>query len=56
MADTGSEYSEILRSAVEDARKCGFLKVEVFPELITLNIAIRGERSKQECSATEMLM
>jgi hypothetical protein len=32
LADTGSDYSAIPRSAVEDARKCGFpLKVEVLP-------------------------
>jgi hypothetical protein len=56
-ADTGSDFSAIPRSAVEDARKCGFpLKVEVFPEPIMLNMAIRGEGDKQMCSATEMLM
>jgi hypothetical protein len=42
---------------VEYARKRGFpLKVEVFPEPITLNMAVRGESDKQTCSATEMLM
>jgi hypothetical protein len=57
LADTGSDYSAIPRSAVENARKRGFpLKVEVLPELIMLNMAIRGERDKQTCSATEMLM
>jgi hypothetical protein len=45
------------RSAVEDARKCGFpLKVEVLPEPIMLNMAIRGESDKQKCSAKEMLL
>jgi hypothetical protein len=57
LADTGSDYSAIPRSAVEDARKRGFpLKVEVLPEPIMLNLAIRGESHKQTCSATEMLM
>jgi hypothetical protein len=57
LADTGSDFSAIPRSAVEDARKRGFpLKVEVFPEPIMLNMAIKGERDKQTCSATEMLM
>jgi hypothetical protein len=57
LADTGSDYSAIPRSAVEDARKRGFpLKVEVVPEPIMLNMAIRGESDKQTCSATEMLM
>jgi hypothetical protein len=42
---------------VEDARKRGFpLKVEVLPEPIMLNMAIRGESDKQKCSAQEMLM
>jgi hypothetical protein len=57
LADTGSDYSSIPCSAVEVARKRGFrLKVEVLPEPIMLNMAIRGERDKQTCSATEMLM
>jgi hypothetical protein len=43
LADTGSEYSAVPRSAVDDARKRGFpLKVEVLPEPIMLNMAIRG--------------
>jgi hypothetical protein len=42
---------------VDDARKRGFpLKVEVLPEPIMLNMAIRGEIDKQNCSATEMFM
>jgi hypothetical protein len=42
---------------VEDARKRGFpLKVEVLPEPIMLNMAIRGESDKQKCSAQEILM
>jgi hypothetical protein len=42
---------------VEDARKRGFpLKVEVLPEPIKQNMAIRSESDKQKCSATEMLM
>jgi hypothetical protein len=57
LADTDSDYSAIPRSAVEDARKRGFpLKVEVLPEPIMLNMAIRGESDKQKCSAQEMLM
>jgi hypothetical protein len=57
LTDTGSDYSAIPRSAVEDARKRGFpLKVEVLPEPIMLNMAIRSESDKQTCSATEMLM
>jgi hypothetical protein len=57
LADTGSDYSAIPRSAVEDARKRGCpLKVEVLPEPIMLNMEIRGESGKQACSATEMLM
>jgi hypothetical protein len=57
LAVTGSDYSDIPRSAVEDARKRGFpLKFEVLPEPIMLNTAIRGESDKQTCSATEMLM
>jgi hypothetical protein len=56
-SDTGSDYSAIPRSAVEDARKGGFpLKVEVLPEPIMLNMAIRGESDKQKCSATKILM
>jgi hypothetical protein len=57
LADTGSDYSAIPRRAVEDAKKRGFpLKVEVLPEPIMLNMAIRGESDKQTCSAKEMLM
>jgi hypothetical protein len=57
LADTGSDYSAIPRSAVEDARKRGFpLKVEVLPEPIMLNMAIRGESDKQTCRAKEMLI
>jgi hypothetical protein len=57
LADKGSEYSAIPRSAVEDARKRGFpLKVEMLPEPIMLNMAIRGKSDKQTCSATEMVM
>jgi hypothetical protein len=57
LADTGSDYSDIPRSAVKDARKRGFpLKVEVLQELIMLNMAIRGEGDKQTSSATKMLM
>jgi hypothetical protein len=53
LADTGSDCSAIPRSAVEDARKRVFpLKVEVLPEPIMLNMAIRGESDKQMCSAT----
>jgi hypothetical protein len=51
LADTDYEYSAIPRSAVEDARKRGFpLKIEVLPEPIMLNMAIRGESDKQKCS------
>jgi hypothetical protein len=57
LADTGSDYSSISRSAVENARKRGFpLKFEVLPEPIMLNMAIRGESDKQKCSANEILM
>jgi hypothetical protein len=57
LAETGSDYSTIPRSAVEDAMKRGFpLKVEVLPEPIMLNMAIMGESDKQTCSATKMLM
>jgi hypothetical protein len=57
LADTGSYFFAIPRSAVEDARKRGFpLKVEALPEPIMLNMAIRGERDKNKCSAKEMLM
>jgi hypothetical protein len=57
LANTGSDYSAIPRSAVEDARKRVFpLKVEVLPMPIMLNVTIRGEGDKQICSATEMLM
>jgi hypothetical protein len=57
LADTGSDYSAIPRRAVEDAKKRGFpLKVEVLPEPIMLNMAVRGESDKLTCSATEMLM
>jgi hypothetical protein len=52
-----ANYTTIPRSAVEDAMKHGFpLKVEVLPEPIMLNMAIRGESDKQKCSATEILM
>jgi hypothetical protein len=57
LAYTGSDYAAISFSTVEDARKRGFpLKVEVLPEPIMLNMAIRGESDKQNCSATLMLM
>jgi hypothetical protein len=57
LTNTGSEFSAIPRSAVGDAKKRGFpLKVEVLPEPIMLNMAIRGESDMQTCSATEMLM
>jgi hypothetical protein len=57
LADTGSDYSAIPRSAVEDARKRGFpLKVEVLPEPIMLTMDIRGESEKHKCSAKDMLM
>jgi hypothetical protein len=57
LEDTGSDYSAISLSAVEDAKKRGFpLKVEVLPEPIMLNMAVRGESDKQKCSAKEMLM
>jgi hypothetical protein len=57
LADTGSDYSATPRSAAEDARKCGIpLKVEVLPEPIMLNMAVRGKSDKQKCSAKEMLM
>jgi hypothetical protein len=57
LADTSSDYSALLRSAVKDARKRGFsLKVEVLPEPIMLNMLIRGKIDKQQCSTTEMLM
>jgi hypothetical protein len=57
LADTGSSYSAIPRSAVEDERKRGFpLKVEVLPEPIMLNMAITGESDKHNCNATDMLM
>jgi hypothetical protein len=51
LADTGSDYSAIPRSAVEDARKRGFpLKVEVLPEPIMLNIAIRGKATSRSAA------
>jgi hypothetical protein len=57
LADTGSDYSAITRSTVEDARQRGFpLKVEVLPEPIMLNMAIRDGIDKQKCSAQETLM
>jgi hypothetical protein len=57
LADIGSDYSAVPRSAVEDERKRVFpLKVEVLPEPIMLNMAIRGESDKQTRNATEMLM
>jgi hypothetical protein len=57
LADTGSDYSAIPLSAMENARKRGFhFKVEVLPEPIMLNMASRGQSDKQKCSATEMLM
>jgi hypothetical protein len=57
LADTGSDYFDIPRSAVEDERKRGFLlKVEALPKPIILNMDIRGESDKHKCSAMEMLM
>jgi hypothetical protein len=57
LADTGSDYSDIPRSSVENARNHGFpLKVEFLPKPIKLNMAIRGEIDKQKCSAQELLM
>jgi hypothetical protein len=56
LADTGSEYSAIPRSALDDASNRGFpRKVEVLPEPIMLNMVIRGESDKQKCSAKDML-
>jgi hypothetical protein len=55
--ETGLDYSAISHSAVKDKRKRGYpLKVEVLPEPIMLNMAIRGKSDKQTCSAQEMLM
>jgi hypothetical protein len=49
LSDTCSDYSAIPRSAVEDASKRGFpLKVEVLPEPIMLNMAIRGGKRQTE--------
>jgi hypothetical protein len=46
LADTGSDFSAIPRSSVEDARKRGFpLKVEVLPEPIMLNMAIKAKET-----------
>jgi hypothetical protein len=57
LADTGYDYFAIPRSAVEDARQPGFpLKDEILPEAIMLNTAIRGEKDKPKCSATDMFM
>jgi hypothetical protein len=57
LAETGSDYSAVPCSAVADAKKRGFpLKVEVLPDPIMLNMAIRGESDKQKCSAKEVLM
>jgi hypothetical protein len=57
LAHKGSDYCVIPRSAIKDARKRGFpLKVEVLPEPIMLNMAIRGKSDKQKCSAKEILM
>jgi hypothetical protein len=56
LADTGLDYSAMPCSAVEDARKRGFpLKVEVLPEPIILNMAIRGKSDKHKCSAKKVL-
>jgi hypothetical protein len=42
LADTGSDYSALSRSAVEDARKRGFsLKVEVLPDPIMCYALLR---------------
>jgi hypothetical protein len=57
LEDTGSHYLAIPRRAVKDVRMRGFsLKVEVLPEPIMLNMAVRGESDKQKCSAREMLI
>jgi hypothetical protein len=57
LVDTAFDYSAIPSSAVEDKRKRGFPRnVEVLPEPIMLNMAIRGESDKQKCRTTEMLM
>jgi hypothetical protein len=51
LADTGSDYSAVPRSNVEDARKSGFpLKVEVLPEPITLNMAIGGKTTNRNAA------
>jgi hypothetical protein len=48
LADTGSDFSAIRRSAVDDARKRVFhLKVEVLPAPIMLNMAIRGKATSR---------
>jgi hypothetical protein len=52
----GSEYTAIPRSSVKYARRRGLpLKVEVLPQLVMLNMAIRGESDKQEYVETEIL-
>jgi hypothetical protein len=49
LADTGSDFSAIPHSSVEDAKKRGFpLKVEVLPEPIMLNMAIKGRKRQAE--------
>jgi hypothetical protein len=57
LADTGSDYSTIPRSALDDASKRGFpLQVEALPKPIMLNMSIRGESDMQKCSAQEMFV
>jgi hypothetical protein len=52
LADTGSDYSDMPRSAIEDERKRGSpFKVEVLPKPFMLNMAIKSESDKQKCSA-----
>jgi hypothetical protein len=49
LADTGSDYYAIPRSAVKDARKRGFpLKVAMLPEPIMLSMTIRGRKRYEE--------
>jgi hypothetical protein len=56
-ADTGSDYSDTPLISVKNARERGFLlKLEMLPEPIMLNMAIRGESNKQKFITTEILM
>jgi hypothetical protein len=57
LAETDSNYSAIPCCAVNDETKReSSIKMDLLPEPIIPNMAIRGKTDNQKCSATEMLI